>query len=235
MPTSSTVWWPSMCRSPSASMSRSIRPWRAIWSSMWSKKPMPVDSLACPVPSRLTRTVICVSAVLRETSAVRGAVDGHKEAFSAASICAFSSAVPTVRRRQLASSGCILETFLTSTLRSLHARRRSLAASGTRTRIMLASLGKACTPGSCASASSSRRALRAQIARLRARTRRHARARTARFAVQHADVVGRAHLVDLGDQRLAGPSCSRAAHRPGRTCSGCASAARGRCRAMRSM
>ena len=45
MPTSSTVWWPSMCRSPLASISRSIRPWRAIWSSMWSKKPMPVDSL----------------------------------------------------------------------------------------------------------------------------------------------------------------------------------------------
>jgi hypothetical protein len=55
-------------------MSRSIRPWRAIWSSMWSKKPMPVASRAWPVPSRLTRTVIFVSAVLRVTSATAGGV-----------------------------------------------------------------------------------------------------------------------------------------------------------------
>jgi len=41
----------------------------------------------------------------------------HKEAWSAASICALSCALPTVRRRQLASNGCIVETFLTSTLR----------------------------------------------------------------------------------------------------------------------
>ena len=94
MPTSSTVWWPSMCRSPSAWMSRSIRPWRAIWSSMWSKKPMPVDSLASPVPSRLSLTVIWVSAVLRVTSAVRAAgvanAVGHRDAWRAASIFAFS-------------------------------------------------------------------------------------------------------------------------------------------------
>src|SRR3989344_4538189 len=31
----------------------------------------------------------------------------HREAWSAASICALSSALPTVRRRQLASNGCI--------------------------------------------------------------------------------------------------------------------------------
>jgi hypothetical protein len=38
-------------------MSRSIRPWRAIWSSMWSKKPMPVAAgLAGAV--QVDRTVI---------------------------------------------------------------------------------------------------------------------------------------------------------------------------------
>src|SRR5262245_25157209 len=40
---------------------------------MWSKKPMPVASLACPLPSSATRTRICVSLVMRSTSAWRGA------------------------------------------------------------------------------------------------------------------------------------------------------------------
>ena len=36
MATSSTVWWLSMCRSPSAFTVRSKPPWRPSWSSMWS-------------------------------------------------------------------------------------------------------------------------------------------------------------------------------------------------------
>ncbi|CPL47672.1 Uncharacterised protein [Bordetella pertussis] len=71
MPTSSTVWWASMCRSPSALMSRSIRPWRAIWSSMWSRNGTPVSMVCLPVPSRLTATRMRVSLVLRVISAVR--------------------------------------------------------------------------------------------------------------------------------------------------------------------
>src|SRR5262249_42950083 len=47
-------------------------PWRATWSSMCSRNGMPVASLAVPVPSRFTRTRICVSLVLRSTSAVLG-------------------------------------------------------------------------------------------------------------------------------------------------------------------
>ncbi len=61
-------------------------------------------------------------------------------AFIASIIRSFSSGVPTVRRRQFSSRGCILETFFTRTLRAFIASK-SPAASGTRVRIMLASLG----------------------------------------------------------------------------------------------
>src|SRR5438093_2464575 len=60
-----------MCRSPSASMSRSSRAWRATWSSMCSRKGSPVESFASPLPSRLSRTRIRVSLVLRTISALR--------------------------------------------------------------------------------------------------------------------------------------------------------------------
>src|SRR5690606_5315274 len=71
MPTSSTVWCASMCRSPSALMSRSMSPCLAIWSSMWSRNGTPVSSDCLPVPSRLTATRMRVSLVLRVISAVR--------------------------------------------------------------------------------------------------------------------------------------------------------------------
>src|SRR5712691_5550185 len=51
-----------MCRSPLASMSRS---------SMCSRNGSPVDSFASPLPSRLSRTRMRVSLVLRTTSAAR--------------------------------------------------------------------------------------------------------------------------------------------------------------------
>src|SRR5919199_3218786 len=60
-----------MCRSPFASISRSSMLWRATWSSMCSRKGIPVSSRAAPLPSRSTRTRICVSFVLRTTSAAR--------------------------------------------------------------------------------------------------------------------------------------------------------------------
>src|SRR5574343_177827 len=41
---------------------------------MWSRKGTPVANLPCPEPSRLRRTVICVSRVLRVTSACRMSV-----------------------------------------------------------------------------------------------------------------------------------------------------------------
>src|SRR6185369_10209766 len=71
MPMSSTVWWASISRSPLARTVRSMAPWRATWSSMWSRKGMPEASLASPVPSRFTATKICVSRVSRWISAVR--------------------------------------------------------------------------------------------------------------------------------------------------------------------
>src|SRR5215469_7506859 len=74
MPTSSTVWWSSICVSPCASTSRSIRPCRAIWSSMWSRNGTPVASFCSPEPSRLSFTLICVSLVLRTTCATRMAI-----------------------------------------------------------------------------------------------------------------------------------------------------------------
>ena len=55
MPTSSVVWWWSMCRSPLALTVMSMREWRASRSSMWSRKPMPVATCERPGPSRSTR------------------------------------------------------------------------------------------------------------------------------------------------------------------------------------
>src|SRR5579859_5632894 len=46
-------------------------PCRATWSSIWSKNPTPVASFDLPPPSRLSRTSICVSRVLRVTWAWR--------------------------------------------------------------------------------------------------------------------------------------------------------------------
>src|SRR5689334_12418017 len=87
MPMSSTVWCASMCKSPFATISRSNTPWRATWSSIWSRKPMPVAMLALPFPSRLSLTTICVSLVLRLTSALRMTVltpaGAHYEQMSA--------------------------------------------------------------------------------------------------------------------------------------------------------
>ena len=111
MPMSSTVWCASMCRSPLASMSRSTMPWRATWSSMCSRNGMPVASFATPLPSRFSRTRICVSLVLRSTSAV-----SHFNASrNAASSIRFSSGVPTVSRRQFSISGWPPEKSFTST------------------------------------------------------------------------------------------------------------------------
>src|SRR3954467_10575465 len=44
---------------------------RDSWSSIWSKKPTPVEIFDLPVPSRLTETETEVSLVLRETAPVR--------------------------------------------------------------------------------------------------------------------------------------------------------------------
>src|SRR5688572_8785923 len=75
MPTSSTVWWKSTCRSPSASMFMSMRLWRDSRSSMWSKNPTPVWAADWPRPSRLTESSTFVSLVSRESCAVRLGVE----------------------------------------------------------------------------------------------------------------------------------------------------------------
>src|SRR5690606_2542621 len=64
-----------MCRSPLQVISRSTRPWRAIWSIMCSRNGTPVSKLALPVPSRLISTVIWVSRVFRSTRALRSAME----------------------------------------------------------------------------------------------------------------------------------------------------------------
>ncbi len=76
---------------------------------------------------------------------------GHRLAFRASIIRVFSSGVPTVRRRQLASSGCNPAMCLTSTPRAFMPSNARFE-SGTRTRIMFASLGNGVTPGCAASA-----------------------------------------------------------------------------------
>src|SRR4030095_15430448 len=71
--------------------------------------------------------------LLRVAGDFGGAFGAHRDACRAASMRVFSSGVPTVTRRQLASNGCILETFLTSTPRAFRPSN-VLLASGTRTR-----------------------------------------------------------------------------------------------------
>src|ERR1700682_4912972 len=71
MPMSSTVWCASISRSPLAFTSRSRPPWRAGWSSMWSRKGMPEASFDSPRPSRSTATFTWVSLVSRWISALR--------------------------------------------------------------------------------------------------------------------------------------------------------------------
>src|SRR5262249_61756995 len=71
MPTSSVVWWWSMCRSPLALTVRSMREWRSKRSSMWSRKPMPVAIDEAPVPSRSIVTSTSVSLVVRLTAPLR--------------------------------------------------------------------------------------------------------------------------------------------------------------------
>src|SRR5471032_1685623 len=77
MPMSSTVWCASMSRSPLAFTSRSSPPWRASWSSMWSRKGMPEARRASPWPSRSTATRTWVSLVSRWISALRMGVSAE--------------------------------------------------------------------------------------------------------------------------------------------------------------
>src|ERR1035437_2785901 len=69
-----------MCRSPLAEISRSNTPWRATWSSMWSRKGTPVSIVPAPLPSRLILARIRVSLVSRVTSAVRLLILGQVDA-----------------------------------------------------------------------------------------------------------------------------------------------------------
>src|SRR5450631_4270567 len=49
-----------------------IAPWRATWSSMWSRNGTPVEMSAWPLPSRPMSTTIEVSRVMRSMRAQRG-------------------------------------------------------------------------------------------------------------------------------------------------------------------
>src|SRR2546426_5637561 len=60
-----------MARSPLAFTTRSRAPWRASWSSMWSRNGMPEARRESPRPSRSTATLTWVSLVSRWISALR--------------------------------------------------------------------------------------------------------------------------------------------------------------------
>ena len=65
MPTSSTVWWAPVSRSPVASTRKPRRPWRPSSSSMWSKKPTPGrDRDLAPVEGQLERDLRLVGLAL---------------------------------------------------------------------------------------------------------------------------------------------------------------------------
>ena len=68
---SSTVWCSSISRSPLQLSSSAKPPWRAICSSMWSKKPMPVEIATGAVRSSATLTTMSVSFVRRSIRARR--------------------------------------------------------------------------------------------------------------------------------------------------------------------
>ena len=93
------------------------------------EKPIPEFRLALPVPSRLTRTATRslgrVALHLGNARQVHHQGDGGtvllaELSFSAASIWAFSSRVPTVRRRQLCSKGCMARYVLDQHAALLH-------------------------------------------------------------------------------------------------------------------
>jgi ATP-binding cassette subfamily B multidrug efflux pump len=123
----------------------------------------------------------------------------------------------------LASSGCRADDVLDQHAARLHAGEGG-AASGTRASTMLASLGKGArraarqgTEQPLALGADHRGLARVFVGVLQREQR--------RLGIEHADVEGRAQLVDLGDQRRWRRSGSRCARRPGRTCSWCASPA----------
>jgi hypothetical protein len=104
MPTSSTVWWPSMCRSPWAV---DLEVDQAVAGDLVEHVVEEADA---------GRELGAAAAVQVEGDAdlgflgvaaeVGGAVHGVRICWSASISNSVSSGVPTVRRRQLASSGC---------------------------------------------------------------------------------------------------------------------------------
>ena len=216
MPTSSTVWWPSMCRSPLASMSRSIRPWRAIWSSMWSKKPMPVASFACAACRRGRRargsaSPWCCAGLRRCGAASQARFQGidHQRV-----LVRRADGQAQAVGQQRVQAGDVLDQHaaLPSCLRR-RASRRARAPGSCWPRS-----GNGVTPGIARSAACSRSrsarmhgGLARELVGMLEREQR-------RLGIEHADVVRRAHLVDLVDQRRGARRGSPAARRPGRTC-----------------
>ena len=85
---------------------------------------------------------------------------------SAASSLSFSSGVPTVKRKQLAKSGCMAATFFTSTPWAFSAAKTAAlppTLAGTRSKIILARLGNTVVWGKVAN-STNRRSRSAQMA-----------------------------------------------------------------------
>ena len=71
IPTSSTVWWASTSRSPTAATRMSMPLCLPSWLTIWSKNGSPVAMSVSPVPSRSISTSIEVSLVARDTWAAR--------------------------------------------------------------------------------------------------------------------------------------------------------------------
>ncbi len=75
-PTSSTVWWASMCRSPVQDRVRSNPAQNAARVMTWSAMPNPVCTLTRPCPSTTRSRRMEVSLVSRNTAALRWLISG---------------------------------------------------------------------------------------------------------------------------------------------------------------
>ena len=163
-------------------------PCRAIWSSMWSREGTPEASFWRPVPSRLSETRICVSEVLRVTSATRMVLILQRGTEGLEKLRCLFGGADRDAQKQLASNGCILPTFLISTLRA-STRSKICAPSGTRSNRKLAALGK-----TVSSACNAATRLQARATACSSST---ATCSSAAGLGRHIDVVWRTHLVEL--------------------------------------
>ena len=189
MPTSSTVWWPSMCRSP---LALDVEVDQAVARDLVEHVVEEADAgrelrgaaaveVDADADLRFLGVAADVGGARRSADRLRGGGGGHAQAGARGRRA--SAYFPPACRPSGAGSrraaGAAPETFLTSTPRAFmpsnDARPRRARAPGS----CWPRSGTACTPGSAAQLALQALALGAQHAPPGARTRRRARARTA--------------------------------------------------------